>query len=144
MESRCNVLPNSYSPLSAPSSWKDRETWPETVGFLIHQRLWLSKTPKPTGGRSLIRYMTEHRSHEKKRRNAAVGLCLFQNHSYLSINFTRHFLSCLKRLEIGIPDAQEVWKKKQKQKTDIDSRSSNHEYLSAFRSEIPFTCYYLI
>lgn len=35
-------------------------------------------------------------------------LHLFQSHSYLSINFTRHFFSCLKCLKIGIPDAEEV------------------------------------
>lgn len=81
--------------------------------FFIHQRRWLSKTQYPL---VVIHLSDTWLNIAVIGRNAAVGSCLFQNHSYLSINSTRHFLSCLKRLEIGIPDAEEVWKKKQKTK----------------------------
>lgn len=81
--------------------------------FFIHQQPWLSYTQNPL---VVIHLSDTWLNITVIRRNTAVGLCLFQNHSYLSINFTRHFLSCLKRLEIGIPDAEEVWKKKRKTK----------------------------
>lgn len=93
VESRQNVLPKSYSPPSAPSSWEDRELWP--TGITVRDVL-IGNKRTDYELKSLVSCMANNiknelvPSHSNNGKHSAWGLFAFNTpmHSYLSKDFT--------------------------------------------------------